>query len=1733
MADNYRSYSVIDRESLAFYGSLSKKPKSLDFSAPSFYLESIAGLLSIDLSRLQTLDISNNNIVEILPTITDGMKELRILRARHNRMTKITLNCPLLIELTISNNILTNIPYTKGIPQLKILNLSYNDISGSDFSVLNELNGKLTDFDISYNKLMINPSQLEDMLKVLQTFHQLSNLRLLGNPFCEIFRPYQIYCVKSLRSLQKLDNLKLTKEARAEVDRAVVVTPDRYEELFKKNQEALERQATTVDKTPKSVGITPFSQLHKLVEDCIRNPDRLSKNCTTLESRCLAIDEISNIKDYKTFTSDLQPKAIENMAISFIQIAQLLIERAESIRLKMFRCIIILSAIPSTRVPKVGDLCTGAIKMYLSGSYEVSKDVETVIKERIAKIIAIDDFTNESTIQTIKSLTVFCDNKEIACLLSVCLDEEDACALTNMCQWFVDCASAYVASNTNVNELRILASFLSASLGGEPRPGINFDEFNSNVRVLVRSTPSVPLAVANLVKQDQIDETDDLLFIKLMRIIMHCGRPRQNNSCDIFFRLSLHRELAERVNATDSGKSKSVQMELVTKIRRAALFDALIALMKNNAGIMKESIGKYRILDWLILDAANPTPDLILLTSALNGIRGIITSDLTTSEQMENYIILINQTFDNFLPFLEYLKGSRLQQAWEDASRQLKVKGAIENGIPISTITFDQYTAPPLISELYNPLLLMAYIAIIDLIACVSMSELLECKKISDILNNNNRDLILFALLEIPSDAIKRSVMECLQKVDTEQLDTAEIGLLIKEIAETKSIGAGDTEKVLSLAIHQLQRLVHASNVRSGRIWREDHAGATISEILEVLLRNSQRNTHFNKGEETEKTSLSVSAVSFIQSVSLEPDLRHYLTAAECGKKFKNILYYEEKLNTPNNQDIIIERTWIGRSMAVLAGSLLMEKPLNRRSKIAFRVVNRMADVLEGWPSEMDSPVTPPIYVLDDLIKRETAMWTLETVRQRQFSMDEASRKDMLMQRAAFMKLHSPDRILTYLLDDDAPRGPVSRSWSLTSEGDPSDLSFVGRSCKVEDASDSEKFLSDLMNRQSNVKLKGEPTIDPIEESPEDDWNEFLSKCLSRCPTMIENETIFVRFTNDCLGCPLDSPWQNLRKGVLWPTCIIVAYLRCLHAILCFSKRTQFQADLIISFRSRSVQLIRRLIALVRGCKFAEMNVAAKLMRILSVSLELSPDETSFTSNTAVIYDIVCKFVHDVLNPLDCYLRGKHASSEKGLTEAEQIICVEATRLLSIVAFQTRKIKFSPNLDMQKECVALCLDRFTPRKIIKQIMKIASWCLNVDAATTAERKNESEGGASKDVGVDAVTRRRDLRHYLMRFLAIQLLDNASLKYKILEEFCRAEIYLFTKVRASFLQETLIETTRYRFARQMERQLKSNELLIDAQACSWIRITTNPRDRATVEKRVLVLTNLNLYLIKPLRSKSDSMFLNLEGTVIPIEKKWTLTQIKKMMPFGVGSQAWVIQVVDKLGKAERDDMECFIFHQSKGSKWMLQQMLNMVVADAYSLPSYTWALHDETMLSDVILSTCALDADGHLCVYVLGPNDFCQLQINFQAWKVPSFNPTAIKLNKPIQEIKNVGTRSSSLLSESPSMRPFDISAALAADSAKPERTASCGGWNSSCTGRPKHSNGKILSVCFQAPLDSLQEINFVGKEEATVNLTFSKGRVTVTFLDDSVREDWRCFMGTLLRDSTKSRRVWTRAWNQQ
>ena len=120
------------------------------------------------------------------------------------------------------------------------------------------------------------------------------------------------------------------------------------------------------------------------------------------------------------------------------------------------------------------------------------------------------------------------------------------------------------------------------------------------------------------------------------------------------------------------------------------------------------------------------------------------------------------------------------------------------------------------------------------------------------------------------------------------ELDIDEIHYLMKAIGESKNIGAGQTELIISTILWIFIKLIQDKEGASAKNFRNKYGRTAIVNAMDILMRNLRRKIN-EEAEAEEKLSLSMSCLFFLMTSSSSPELKKELKE-ESPNFFKEIL---------------------------------------------------------------------------------------------------------------------------------------------------------------------------------------------------------------------------------------------------------------------------------------------------------------------------------------------------------------------------------------------------------------------------------------------------------------------------------------------------------------------------------------------------------------------------------------------------------------------------------------------------------------------------------------------------------------------------------------------------------------------------------------------------------------------------------------------------------------------------
>ena len=269
----------------------------------------------------------------------------------------------------------------------------------------------------------------------------------------------------------------------------------------------------------------------------------------------------------------------------------------------------------------------------------------------------------------------------------------------------------------------------------------------------------------------------------------------------------------------------------------------------------------------------------------------------------------------------------------------------------------------------------------------------LDAIEVSNKLDAAGREQVLFQALEAPDDDLKVLVMECLEEVPINNLQAPEVANIVAIVADCDNLTVGRTEEILGHTFSILSKLAIDEN-EEGIHFRRFHA-ATIHMALDILVRNTGRDTRMSNAESEEKAELSIGCIKFLRAASFDwAEAIELMQTRDAVDAMMAIMKNEEAYGR-EDLPIWIERTAVGSSTQALLQCL---HTLDIKGEIAGRVLQRMAEVLEGRHTDEEIESADPMKI------RDLSADTPEATKQR------------IAQHSLFVQVDGTAELMRYLL---------------------------------------------------------------------------------------------------------------------------------------------------------------------------------------------------------------------------------------------------------------------------------------------------------------------------------------------------------------------------------------------------------------------------------------------------------------------------------------------------------------------------------------------------------------------------------------------------------------------------------------------------------------------------------------------------------------------------------------------
>mmetsp|Transcript_7849 Transcript_7849/g.18297 ORF Transcript_7849/g.18297 Transcript_7849/m.18297 type:complete len:1939 (+) Transcript_7849:104-5920(+) len=1008
-----------------------KQHKHLTFHHERFRLVSIEELFQIpnlDLSHLESLDVSNNELkndaLNVIVKSRDAVRSLRTLKAQHNEIQEVILNLPSLTELDLSYNKLSDIPPMSGMPEVESLSLSHNQMKGSWKTLSNTKS--LKKLDLSYNHFDHKPSELNEQLDTLQELFTLRILKIKGNAFARTFPEYQSMVLLRLKTLERFDDME-KKELQEAMEAAQVLANVKPDKLDADVYDRAPVHGVIKKEKEEKGGIwgPSWGELCAPIQEALEDESQIGKaiqqfvRLTSMIKETEADKMDTLFRDLKSMKQEKVQDQILSAKQQFLGNFQILLSRVDNNdehRVMLLRSLAKLSVVTSNAV---GDDCMRLLALLLKKSEEIEKEILEAVREIVVEPLKHRTVMDPQFMPAVQGLALF-DSK---------LMPE---TLAPIAAWL---AKQYC--NSGASPQRYITQLL-ATVTQDPKnteAAINYDA--GTLGAGAQQKEQLPQHVMLALENKQLSQNESLReqYMGHLRIVQNtCQGPLGARVVETYEERQLHRDLIKSCKTFFGDGSPGHPDDKGGKTRRnidiskmktldvrtcAALLDCLSSLMNASQDIMQDLMDNkiphvWPIVDYFLISPKAQVSDPVLLASSLRGIRLILDKySHENTKEREKVMNKIIEELDSMKPMMEYLDGQnrKYKALWVEAEKHQADKsgdGAMRRNEALS---------PPRFTALTNELVHTAFEAIVRLVEYFTAEAKtdLSCQEVSSTMNTAGREKLLFKLLQVPSERLKRAVMTCVNKMPMMELSSEEVAYLIDLLRNSKDVTS--EESLLEKVIQQLKILaVENSGRGAGAYLRNEHAARAVNAVATVLLKNQARDTYGEEQEEHQKTLLAKACVQFLEVAGKAVEFRAHMRNGFMDGIITDVLRHEDTLSQPDSVDCPVERTWTGRAVETLMQVLAGRDRLKPNGKVAFRVINRMADILEGR-SDQDGEESEERYAATELAKEEVKMWDVNRMKYRLRQMNsDVEFQDRMKQQELFATFTGIDRVLQFLL---------------------------------------------------------------------------------------------------------------------------------------------------------------------------------------------------------------------------------------------------------------------------------------------------------------------------------------------------------------------------------------------------------------------------------------------------------------------------------------------------------------------------------------------------------------------------------------------------------------------------------------------------------------------------------------------------------------------------------------------
>jgi hypothetical protein len=877
----------------------------------------------------------------------------------------------------------------------------------------------------------------------------------------------------------------------------------------------------------------------------------------------------------------------------------------------------------------------------------------------------------------------------------------------------------------------------------------------------------------------------------------------------------------------------------------SSIMNTLTGLCRDKKCVEYMNTTGKEIRDEILNVSVMPKIDPLLLTSIIELVHALLSSEYFLRPENTAVFGLYVRKLQKMLPFMPYLGGKKYKDICLLGEKYAKGTIVGQEAIPINSLS--------------NKYLHRLFIAIIDLVKFFS-NKLMEttipeiselCTSISTTLNANDREELLFNCLEVQNDSVRLAVVQCLDKIPVEEIDIEETGHIVRILESYKNLGVGRTEEVLSQIFILITKILE--NGEKGEEFRNKFGEMVITECLNILYRNQERDLTLFKDENYEKIMLTASGVFFLKNCSKYENLHSYMENLKAEENMRKILKCEEKYSTYNEIPVDIERTWIGTNIEALLINFTSSDHLFPYNEVSYRIIQRIANVLNNSPEEeiyviprsSDEHVKNLLSFIEEKKKQrdqqENSAWPSK------MQNDESNISNFNTQHNKFSQMKGVTLILNFLLGRSSMR-LIEIEKKLSKEFDTTyDKQELLKSMNIKVQELTSEFTEQCKKAEDNEN--NPKTFIEIDDTESD----LLIRAMQEQDLNIEeNSYAMGNEIKELDDFQYDKPEYKLRAKIL------ACFLRCIISALEIGP-AKCRSDTIAELQDfKNLKFLTKLCA---STGWKHSTLGAKYLRVIKHIIIFSPITNFRPAEEIILFEVLALALIQILE----IIKIKVTNWERvALNKEDHFLIDEASSVGASLCKSVYTFSWSRKVEgiymertsvliksVQEQAAAYILEQLIPLNSVRSYIEI----LFYDMTTRERMVRQSYSKPLEDI-LYMEKARESIGDILATYIAL----NENAKYRVLE-YCKMGTIFNDKIfNATYLQDIMNKGNMTLFSIELSKYMKKNYIAFHMKQgitpelisnISWGDMVESGSNK--MQKILFLITSRCIYLLNPCTS----------------------------------------------------------------------------------------------------------------------------------------------------------------------------------------------------------------------------------------------------------------------------------------